>query len=298
MKEVGKILTYCALVVVGAALLAPPLWWAGQWAIAQDIIPQLRPFGFPKYFNRAALVLALGLLWPVLRWLGLTRWTDLHLTHNPWRWRDLLLGALLGAGGLTLVTALLVGAGDLSVHDHWAWSDIWSALLTGVVVATIEEVFFRGALLGVLRRNLPWPRALLFLSLFFAVLHFVRSDPAGGRFDEVTWASGLTLLPQLFWQFGHLDLVLGTWITLLLVGWTLGYTVVRTSSLYMAIGMHAGWVSALKLLMSWTDRRGSPSIWVGEDLRSGLVPACLVFATFMVLAVLLRRRGPPEQASL
>ena len=290
MKEVGKILLYCVTVVAGGALLAPLLYWAGRWAVDRNIIPALQPFGFPRYFNRSIYILALGLLWPLLRWMGLRHWTDLHLAPNPRRWFDLGLGILLGMGGFGLVAAGLVESGLLQVREHCDPQELWGAMLTGGVVALIEESFFRGALLGLLRRNLRWPIALAFLSVLFAVLHFVRPDSGSPPPANVTWLSGFALLPHMFWQFGNLNLVVGTWLTLLLVGLTLGYAVIRTASLYLAIGMHASWVCALKLLMAWTRRQGEPSIWLGQDLRCGLVPAALIFATWALLPLLLRPR--------
>lgn len=290
LKEISKILLYIAVVVGGGAFLAPPLFWLGQWAIATDVIPQLRPFGFPKYFNRAVLILALALLWPMLRWLGLKGWTDLQLRGNPDRWRDLGLGVLLGAGGLACVGLGLWQMGALTVHHRPRGLDLASALLTGTTVASVEEIFFRGALFGVLRRNLSWPKALAFLSVFFAVLHFVRPDPGAPPISDVSWFAGIRLIPRLFWQFAHLDMVLGSWLTLLLVGWTLGYTVVKTASLYFAIGMHAGWVFALKLLMQVARRQDAASLWIGHDMRSGLAPALLLLLTLLIVTLFLRRR--------
>jgi membrane protease YdiL (CAAX protease family) len=296
LKEISKLLAYVVAVVVGGALLAPPLFWTGQALIAADLLPQLAPFGFEKYLNRAFMVLALGLLWPWLRWMGLHRWTDLFLTTNPRRWRDLGTGLALGVGGLVTVALGLVTVGTLDVRGPLTAPDIVAALATGAIVALIEEAFFRGALFGLLRRNLSWWRALAFLSVFFAVLHFVRPDPAVGRVTQVGWNAGLALLPHLFWQFGHPELVLGTWVTLLVMGWTLGYTVVRTTSLYLAIGLHAGWVFGLKALMACTQRRGEANVWVGEDLRSGLLATGLMLVTFVVLTLLLGARSPEERA--
>lgn len=289
MRAIGKILTYVLLVVGGGALLAPPLFYLGQWAIAQDLIPQLRPFGFEKYLNRAVLVLALGLLWPLIRGLGLQRWTDLRLQPNPWRLRDLLTGVLLAVGGLAAVGGLLLWGGDLTFARWPDAASILGAVLTGVIVALIEEGFFRGALFGVLRREMSWPVALVGLSLFFAVLHFLRPDPTVGRVQEVTWNSGLLLLPHLFWQFTHMDLVVGTLVTLFMMGCILGFAVVRTGSLYLAVGLHAGWVFALKLLTQVTSRPAA-SRWIGDDMRGGLAPAALMVVTGVLLLLLLRRR--------
>ena len=272
--------------------MAPGLFWLGQWAITQDIIPQLRPFGFEKYLNRAVLVLALALLWPLIRGLGLNRWTDLRLHPNPWRLQDLFTGLGLAVGGLAAVGALLVWGGDLTFNGWPDMGSILGAVLTGVIVALIEEGFFRGALFGVLRREMSWPVALVGLSLFFAVLHFLRPDPSLGRIPgaDVAWNSGLLLLPHLFWQFTHMDLVVGTLFTLFMMGCVLGFAVVRTGSLYLAVGLHAGWVFALKLLTHVTSRPGA-SRWIGDDMRSGLAPAVLMAVTGVALLLLLRRRS-------
>lgn len=291
LKPIAKILAYVGVVVCGGALLAPPLYWLGQWVVRADVLPALRPFGFEKYFNRAILLWALAGLWPFMRALGLRRWGDLRLQPNPRRWRHLLGGALLAVGGFALVAAALLGTHHLEVRGSPTAVDVGAALLTAGFVAVVEETLFRGALLGVLRRSLPWVHALFFLSVFFAVLHFIKPDPAHQRITDVGWGSGFALLPHVFWQFGEPRLVLGTLVTLVAMGWTLGYTVVRTGSLYLAIGMHAGWVFGLKVLASCTNRLGSPSIWVGDDLRSGLVPTSLMLVTFATVFFLLRDRS-------
>ncbi|RYF07743.1 MAG: hypothetical protein EOO40_08215, partial [Deltaproteobacteria bacterium] len=92
MFEIAQILLFIVGVVVGGACLAPPLWWLGQWGIAVDWVPQLQPFTFDKYLNRALLVSALAGLPVLLRKLRLRSWADLGIAPNPhWR-RDLLLG--------------------------------------------------------------------------------------------------------------------------------------------------------------------------------------------------------------
>ena len=289
MREIGKIVAYSLAVVIGGALLAPPLWWLGQWLIASGWVPALSPFGFSKYFNRAVLLVALALLWPFARWLGLRHWQDLSLQPNPRRFLDLALGFGVGALGLGLAGLCLLLCEQVT-YSAWRWDKVSGALLTGAVVAAIEEIFFRGALFGVLRRRLDWRWALAFLSVFFAVLHFIKPDRRVGPITDVTWLSGFALLPHSFWQFANPALVLAGWSTLVVVGWVLGYTVVRTCSLYMAIGLHAGWVFALRSFTSITKRKAPASIWAGRDLTRGLLPLGLLLLTWGFVAWYLRRR--------
>jgi membrane protease YdiL (CAAX protease family) len=293
MRTIGKILVYTVGIAVVGCLLAPPLYWAGRWGV--DLIPQLESVKFPRYFNRSMMVVTLASLWPFLRWLGIRRWSDLGLEPNPTRWRDLGIGFVVAALGLWLIAAGLVLAGHSSIHDPFRWHKLPAIVGTTVAVPIIEEVFFRGALFGVLRQRLRWPLALAFLSFFFAVTHFLKPPPGLNRmFAEVHWGSGFELLPHLFWQFGVPTLLVGKWLTLFVVGWILGYTVVKTRSLFLAIGLHGGWVFALRSFDQLSRRHGESSIWVGHDLTTGLLPVALLLVTWAVVVWLLRNRTATE----
>lgn len=292
MRVVTKVLAYALFVVVGGALLAPPLYWLGQWAVDSDSIPQLARFRFPKYLNRAVLIAALAGLWPFLRSLGLHSWEMLGIRHNADRWKDLVTGIVVGVGGLWTAATLMVWAGHFQMKGTIRVDLILSALATAVAVSLIEEVFFRGALLGALRRSLPWHRALGFLTVFFAAVHFLKPHPSLKRFsDPVTWSTGFEILPMSFWQYTQPELLVGGFVTLLLVGWTLGYTVIKTQSLALAIGLHGGWVFALKLFTFSSKRVGEPGWLFGRDLITGLVPAALLGITLAGLHMWLKRRS-------
>lgn len=291
LRDVAKIAAYVVFVLVAGCLLAPPLYWAGQAALDAGWLPDsLRKFGFAKYFNRAILIAALVGLWPFLRSLSVRSVAELGLAANPRRWSDLGVGFALGAGGLGLVAALMLFAGEASLRSPTPWGKLGPVAVTAVVVALVEESLFRGALLGVLRRTLAWPAALAFLSVLFGAVHFIRPRPGAQAITDVSWGSGFELLPGSFWQFGEPSLVAGGLVTLTLVGWALGYTVVRTRSLYAAIGLHAGWVFALRGFTSLTQRTGEPGLWLGRDLVTGLAAVCLVAVTCLALVPWLASR--------
>ena len=49
-----------------------------------------------------------------------------------------------------------------------------------MIVAVIEEILFRGALFGVLRKAMPWPGALAVSSAVYSAVHFIQNvDQAG-----------------------------------------------------------------------------------------------------------------------
>src|SRR6187549_2149290 len=83
LNAAGKIVLYFIAVLVCGCILAPPLFWLGQSFAA------LREEPFQRYFNRAALVAALALLWPLARSFRVKSRAELGLGPNPHWWRDL-----------------------------------------------------------------------------------------------------------------------------------------------------------------------------------------------------------------
>jgi len=300
MRELGKIGVYAVTMFVLGCLLAPPLYWLGRWVAASGMLPdlpsmQLAAMPFARFFNRAVLVAAAVLLWPFARWMGLKGWTELGLAPNSKRGLHLGLGLAIGLSGLWLAAAARFGLGRATYNEHFSALDLAGAALTAATVALIEESLFRGALLGLLRRSLRWPTALATLSALFAALHFLKPPP-GVSVPAVDWLSGFRLFPSLFWQYGDPRLVSGGLLTLFLVGVALGYTVVKTRSLYMAIGLHAGWVAGLRSFRVLTHGAGEPTFWFGQDPLTGLVPVLLMVVTLGLVAWLLERpllRGAP-----
>ena len=118
-------------------------------------------------------------------------------------------------------------------------------------------------------------------------------SPAKGtvRIREAEWYTGLDSLQHYFWQFGDVNLVISGWVTLFLVSWILGYSVVVTRSLYFAIGLHAGWIFALRSFGKLTKGHVSSSVWMGRELMNGVIPAlCLILTLFAIRALLKNRQ--------
>src|SRR5205814_4928060 len=68
MRPLRSLFLYVAAVFVGAALLAPWIYWLMQWAASQSSsFAGLSSQPFHRYVNRALLLLAIAGLWPFLR---------------------------------------------------------------------------------------------------------------------------------------------------------------------------------------------------------------------------------------
>jgi hypothetical protein len=297
MRPAVKVLVYLVALLVLAALLAPPLYWLGRWALHAGLVPQLRGVKFSSYFNRAVLLLILATGYWFVRWLGIPRWRDLGLERNPHRVRDVLLGAVGAALGLWLVGAALVVT-DEAMLRTLRWAKLLPIVLTAVAVPIIEEVIFRGVVFGSLRRVMEWRRAAVSVSLVFAVLHYVGPTKGAPKISPIRWYSGFEHLPRLIWQFRTPEDVLPGVLTLFLVGLILCYTVVQTRSLALAMGLHGGWVFALRSFERFSRRTEEPSIWVGQDIRTGILPVALLLLTFGILAWWFRRKHPASSTGV
>lgn len=294
MKDIAKIFVYLAAVIVLGALLAPPLYWGAQWLAGHGILRTLAEFRFQKYFDRAALVAALLLLWPTVRWLQVKGWRDLGLEPDR-RWaRHVAIGFGIAALGVAAMACAYVQFGVYRFRPEGQWGKLPMLALSAATVAVVEESLFRGVILGLLRRSLAPYAALFWVTALFAIVHFLKPNE---NFDPgpIGWLSGFTMIPQTFHQFAEPQTVLAGFTTLFALGWLCGEAALRTRSLWMSMGLHAG-VVFVKMSFSVLSRRRETYLpWIGKELQIGLVPVgILVLGCFaVVLWLAYENRGQP-----
>lgn len=291
MKAFGKIIFYLLVTVALGALLAPPLYWGGQWLAAHGIFTPLADTPFRRYFHRALLVAALVLLWPTARWLKVGSVRALGLEPNPRRWSDAATGFAASASLMFILGAIMLALGIVKWESSIKAGVFLGAASAAIGASFVEEWLFRGAILGLLARSLPGGVALFFTSALFSILHFLKPNTTNP--ETVTWLSGFAMIPPAFAQFSEPWLVLGGFVTLFCVGWILGWSRLKTHSLWMPFGLHAGWVFGLKTFSGTTDRvmkvrHTMP--WFGETLYVGIASVLAVLVTGLIVWIVLRRR--------
>ena len=246
MRPVRALAIYIAVIFIGGALLAPWLYRLAQ-LLAQPL-PGIAHAPFHRFLDRSFLILALAGLWPMLRSLGATSWREAGLVPPHGQGNKLLGGLLLGFLSLAVVAGIAVGCGDRAfgptLTAHKVVAAVFSAAATAAVVATLEEILFRGGIFGGLRRVLFWPLALLISSGIYALVHFLQRAELAG---PVAWNSGLVLLPQELRGFVDFHALVPGFFSLTLAGLLLGLAYQRTGNLYFSIGLHAGWIFWLKI---------------------------------------------------
>jgi uncharacterized protein len=327
-STVFKTIVFLLGTVILGAVFAPPLYFAGKFLVAEawlagtwleSLNDSMRRAHFSRYFNRAILLGALLMVWPTLRWLnagrekrGMTRPTgeamrgQLLLAANPVWWQHLCIGFFVAGGTLLVLGWSYVSLGYYGLRDPGKplVSVFLAALGTGVAVGFLEEFVFRGAFHAVLAKLLK-PKSLFWvIAIFFAGIHFFNA-PKSLEVEEVSYGSGFWMVGKIVEhfvsQFANPYFLFAEFAVLLSIGLVLGYTRMKTGSLWLGIGLHAGWVFGVKTLGPLTRRTFAPGEmmpWLGDNLRVGAISCIVVALTGFFLWLWLRKKyGNPFTSS-
>ncbi len=175
-----------------------------------------------------------------------------------------VLGALLM---LPLVGAmLLLDLRDLKPGVEFTASAMFklalAGLVSGLVVALIEETFLRGAMQTAITRESGAALAIALTSAVYAAFHFV-----GGKYrvpaSEVHFGSGLDMLAEVLKGFSDPLGILDSFLCLMAVGILLSVVRLATGNIAACIGLHAGWVAVIYVVRETTvPNQASPAAWV------------------------------------
>ena len=286
MNDAARLAAYFVAIVVIGALLAPILFWSAQALAAHSVFPFLAEYEFDTFFHRAILIAAVLLLWPLLRLSNVRGWADLGLAPNPHWGRDVGCGVVLSVIPLLFCGALLIAVHVYSIRHVLVWPKFGKVVLAALCVPFIEETFFRGIVLGILLRTGRKLLSVVAVSALFAAVHFLK----GSEWEPaiVTWTSGFQSIGDAFAGFGDPMMVLAAFATLFLIGCILADARVITRSLWLPIGLHAGWIFASGMF-SWLARRQMVALpWLGKNLLVGIIPLGLAAVTWIVMRLWLK----------
>ena len=297
----GLLAAYVTAVFLASALGAPWLYRAARAAAAHaPVLGPLAEHPLHRYVQRLLLVFAVATLPTLLRALGLRGWRDLGLARPAVHRRAFATGALVGVATILAAAALALTAGARMLDPAVTFGRVAGRVLTAFAVAPavalLEEFLFRAIIDGGLRRARAPAAALAASSAFYAAVHFLAHPPTPAT---VTWSSGLTVLLEMLGGLGAVDgHVVPAFLTLWVVGASLGGLYQRAGTLYANIGVHAGGIFVLQLYgLVTTEAPGADSrLWGTGRLVDGWVALGVVLAACGV-ARAMRARCVPQRAS-
>lgn len=171
--------------------------------------------------------------------------------------KELLQGFVAGISILAFLKLVLIlsGVHQITANLDYFWSNLWliliKAVLTGLVVALIEETIFRGALFSALYKKTNALLAILLTSLVYAAVHFLKYKELSEGM-VITWSTGLEMLPSAFSKLLYLNII-DHFLTLFILGVLLSIVRLRNNNIALCIGIHAGIVMAIKVSGKFSD---------------------------------------------
>ena len=315
-SSLWKLLGCVALILVIGSAISPLLYWFGKGLLkslhesgfasyAQQkqhwLWSEIARADFPRFFNRSILLAAVVVLPFYILRSGMDR--TLLPSLKPQKGDILQMGAgfALAAVFLLEMGYLMVKYGIYTWRTDAPWLGLGPPLTAALSVALVEEIVFRGFIYGLLARSMSATVALWWTTGIFAAVHFMK--PADGIMplgSEVHLTTGFWLAGQILANFAKINFLLAEFLTLAAIGWALTKARADTGTLWLSIGLHAGWVFGLKYFSALTKtskavRLGDHMPWFGENLRVGLVSFLVVTLTGWLAiqaAPHLRRKQP------
>lgn len=292
MRAFVLVLALLGGALLAAAALAYPAWLLVGLAAEQPI---------HRVMHRIAMLIALLGLVYLWRRYGLADKPSLGYALPRREFlRQLLAGLALGTA---IIAPLMVMLFALDVRVGRGLEAgamvklLFTGLASGLVVALIEETFFRGALLTAVRRESGVAMAIVLPSLLYAAVHFL-----GGRLkipaDQIQWSSGFAVLGEMFVKYRDPAALADSFLALFFVGVLLALARLRTGAVAVCIGMHAAWVCAIAVVRgsSRVNAEASASWLVGT--YDGVIGWGVVsFMLAMALVYLAIARGKVKPAA-
>ncbi len=279
MRTLG-LLGLVAAVLALTALASPWVWSAAA--------VMGRSFSFARVYDRIFEVLLVAGLLASWRRLDLGSATGIGFRRSAWA-RELGRGLAIGLAGLAVGLAVAALFGGLVPALRFPPGKTLRKALLGagaaVAIGVGEEALFRGVVLRRIRRDAGDALAVAATTLVYAAVHVLRARSFAGPVHA--W-SGVAQTITLFAPLAN-GAALPQLLGLALLGWLLAVARLRSSALWLPIGIHAAWVATFRVGRLFFDIRPTPPWLVGTGWPP-LVGGAAGWIAVGVAALLLARR--------
>ncbi|MBI4489706.1 MAG: CPBP family intramembrane metalloprotease [Deltaproteobacteria bacterium] len=297
MRSYQRVLVFLLLVLLLTSLLSP--WVAALW----NFIIEARPgweeyrYSFSRIFDRLFMILAILLFFFCRPLLKIQSPGQLGLRPLRQGYSDLLRGFFLALASVIALGFFMSLAEIFTPYFRLSLSVALErsvkALLAAVTVGFLEEIFFRGMIFKGLLEDLGLKAAFLLASLFYSAIHFIKPAEAASADGFDPWA-GIDHLIRSFQSLFDPDALFPGLLGLFFIGAVLSYAYLRTGSLYLSIGLHAGWIFGLKTIRVFGDYRREDLGWLfgssEPKLISGVAGWIGIITVGIIIHYLTRRR--------
>lgn len=252
---------------------------------------------FPRIFDRTMMATVLvALVWrgASLRFIALLA----KGFRNPGlNWTRAIKGLIVSIAIVAILGALAVmlgGTASGALGD--AAARVPKYLLSAIVIAIIEEAFFRAFLLEGMRPDFRDRCALAISAVVYSLAHVVRS-PAKFYVTGYDATAGLVTLAHSFDQISHPATALPVIVGLFLLGLVLGEAFVLTETVYLSAGLHAGFVLGSKLWPKLIENRAAIPPWLAGAGPLPLIGGVAAWAMALMLLALLPILSRPRSSA-
>ncbi|MBC8127935.1 MAG: CPBP family intramembrane metalloprotease [Gloeobacteraceae cyanobacterium ES-bin-144] len=307
-EDLWKVWIYAAMVVATGAWISPFLYNAGHAlaevssnkttnGVLEWLAGYCRVADFSKFYAAGILLAAVVLFLPWMEWIHAKKNDTSTGVGGPWFLRlpagarmpargqplrrnlrglwQCCAGFLLVSGFLLSMGAALVPAGLFAMRQPPNGMAVMAfrTLMIALLLAAVMEIFFRGIVLGIFMRTMRPSAALGMSALFFSLMMIVIPSAGMRVADPESAGAGFELLRMAVWHFCEWRTFFGEFIPIMILGGVLAYARWRTASLWLPIGLHAGWIFAKSVLAQLSSVPGiNPDILSGKLIQQGFVP--------------------------
>lgn len=247
MKSYQRVLIFLLVALAVTSLLSP--WVALLWNSIVNFRPEwgLNSHSFFYIFRRLLIATGVVLLLCCRFRLGIQSPRQVGLGPVRPGFRQFCLGFLVAVASVAGLAFLMFQAEIFTPDFDFSLRALGRSgrtLLAALMIGVFEEIFFRGMIFKGLMKDARPTTAFSVANLFYAGAHFVKPDKKFAL-DDLDPLGGVRYLIQAFEPFLDWAILPGL-CGLFLIGLALSYALRRTGSLYLSIGLHAGWVFGIK----------------------------------------------------
>ena len=275
-------LTIALLLAAAAAALVAPF-------AATALATAGYHFPFPRIFDRTVMVTLAVMLFLWARPLGTARLMRRGFARPLNNLGMGLRGLLVAA---TVIAILLALGAVFGGHDEMQVGEALTRapkyVAGAILIAIIEEGFFRAFMLGGMIEDFGRTGALALSAAIYALAHLVRS-PAKFYLANFDAMAGFHNLYASLAQLTHPAAALPALVGLFLLGLVLGEAFLVTRNVYFSAGLHAGLVIGVKL-WPFSDTPGvALPHWIAGYDRPALISGEAAWVMALVILVLVPR---------